>query len=98
MTTKTGASFDVSVADAKKISQIVVRAAGLLGDDTITSRLDLSMDLTACHANGNPLDLDGLFKAERFDFVHDIAGICRHIDRATGTLRDCFSPRYSART
>ena len=90
-------SFDVSISDGKKIDQIVVRAAGLLGDDTIGSRLDLSMDLTACHANGCPLDLDALLQAERYDFVHDVAGIARHIDRTTGTLRNCFSPRYAVR-
>ena len=90
-------SFEVSVADAKKLARIVVRAASLLGDDTIGSRMDLSMDLTACHANGCLLDLDGLLASDRFNFVHDVAGIARHIDRGTGKLQNCFCPRYSRR-
>lgn len=57
--------------------------------------IDTSMDITACHLNGNPLDLEKLLKADPFNFAHDITGIARHIDRETGQLKDCFLPRCS---
>ena len=53
------------------------------------------MDLTACHANGNPLRLAELLAADDGNFAHDIFGINRHLNRQTGELMDCFSPRYS---
>jgi len=58
--------------------------------------MDADMDVTACHANGNKLDLAGLLAADDFNFSHDVFGIYRHIDRDTGKLGNCFRPRYSA--
>lgn len=58
-------------------------------------RLPLFMDITACHRSGCPLDLEALAGAPEADFVHDIAGIQRHIDRRTGRLGDCFLPRFA---
>ena len=87
-------SFDVSKTDSDLITKIVLRAISVLRveDD---DRMMLTMDLAACHANGNPLRLRELLDASPFDFAHDIHGIQSHIDRTTGQLRDCFSPRYS---
>lgn len=59
-------------------------------------RLQLIMDLSACHASGRPLDLTALLEASDGDFGHDVFGIQRHINRDTGQLEDGFSPRYSA--
>lgn len=89
-------SFDVSHEDAVKIAAIVNRAfeCGIVKKQ---NRLNLEMSITACHANGNPLDLDGLLAARVFDFTHDVIGIDRHISRDTGLLTDLFSPRYSRR-
>lgn len=56
-----------------------------------------NMDVTACHANGNRLDLENLLAADDFNFAHDVFGIARHIDRKTGELTGCFVPRFSAR-
>lgn len=53
------------------------------------------MDIDACISNGCPLRLEELALAEDGDFAHDVFGIRRHIDRDTGTLRDCFLPRYA---
>lgn len=61
------------------------------------SRMTCDMDLTACHCNGNPLDLAALLGADDFNFTHDLCGIARHIDRETGKLMDCFVPRMSAK-
>jgi len=91
-------NWNSTKSDLDRITKIMLRAASMLSfEERGLTRLDVSMDLTACHLNGCPLDLDGLLNAERFDFVHDVTGICRHIDRTTGELRDCFLPRYAAK-
>lgn len=83
-----------SRADVDLIFQIAHRAEPLyrkVGD----KKLALVMDLTACHCNGCTLDLTGLLNAGEIDFSHDIYGIRRHINRETGKLEDCFTPRYA---
>lgn len=90
-----GINWTTTKSDAATIDQIVQRAVDTYGSDHI-DRMTLTMDLSAAHANGCPLDLDGLLTAEPFDFAHDVAGINRHIDRDTGRLRDCFLPRCAA--
>ncbi len=92
-------SFKTSDDDFDKISAIVDRAMreAVALDIDLGDRMALHMDITACHANGNPLDLQRFLDAPRSCFWHDIGGIRRHIDRQTGQLTDCFSPRMSAR-
>jgi hypothetical protein len=90
-------SFKANREEMRLITAIVTRAheMGLVklnGYDHMTC----DMDLTACHANGNPLRLADLLAADDFNFSHDICGIARHIDRETGELKNCFSPRFSA--
>jgi hypothetical protein len=58
--------------------------------------MDGHMDLTAVHANGCPLRLGDLLASDTFEFIHDIVGIERHVDRKTGKLRGFFVPRYAA--
>lgn len=90
--------FKVTPQDSDALENIMKRGAAmyerLRGGKC--DRLSLLMDLTACHANGMPLKLDELAKAEDFDFAHDVFGIQRHIDRNTGKLTDCFVPRFHA--
>lgn len=89
-------SFDVSKSEFELIGKIAARAVKMAnGYDFKYSKMDAVMDITACHANGSPLRLDELLKARDGDFGHDIFGIRRHINRETGQLMDCFSPRYS---
>lgn len=65
--------------------------------------VDIVMDITAVHCNGNPLRLDELLAADDNNFAHDVFGINRHLDRRDDRpegeplLRDYFSPRYSDR-
>ena len=87
-------NFDASVEEAHLIQQIVDRFKLAFPDDNRPA-LFLQMDITACHCNGTPLRLVELLAAEESDFNHDVAGICKHINRRTGKLTDCFSPRYS---
>ena len=84
--------FDCTSTEAKEIEFIVERFSKNFKCDQFT----LMMDITATHCNGNPLKLFALKEAEDFDFYHDVFGIVNNIDRETGKLKNCFSPRYSA--
>lgn len=89
-------NLHASKEDSRKIIDIMLRAASLMNFEVRgVDRLTVSMDLTACHANGCPLDLDGMLSCSASDLIHDVAGISAHIDRQTGQLRDCFMPRYA---
>jgi hypothetical protein len=93
-------SFKVSPADHALIMKAVDRFESFIAQTLghPVDRLSLMMDLTACHANGNPLRLRDLVETEDdFSFVHDVGGIRRHINRDTGKLENCFSPRFSRR-
>jgi len=91
-----GPSFTATKSERELVTSIVERAAKIAASHGISfSKIDTTMDLIACHANGCPLDFVKLLAAPDADFGHDVFGIRRHIDRGDGTLRDCFSPRCS---
>lgn len=92
-------SFSVSDEDARLIGLIADRALELYRRFEIIApeRMGVQMDLTACHANGCPLRLAELLAADNFNFVHDVIGIWRHLNRETGRLEDLFSPRFRQR-
>lgn len=84
--------------ESETIIKIMLRAASCMNfEQRGGNRLEVTMDLTACHLNGCPLDLEGLLSAENDDLIHDVSGIMRHINRKTGRLEDCFVPRYAAK-
>lgn len=86
--------FNASKFEHKLIEEITERAVKLadeLGHEI--NDVKMMMDLTACHCNGCPLDLNKLLNAPNGDFGHDVFGIRRHINRRTGQLEDCFQPR-----
>lgn len=89
-------SFKVGRDEFDIISKIVDRAwaIGWLRR-SYHQRMDMHMDVTAVHANGNPLRLDDLLNADDFNFAHDMSGICNCLDRDTGKLTKGFSPRFS---
>ena len=92
-------SFTVEKLAARIIGKIAHRATSYAeGLGIHYPLMDAEMDITATHANGNPLRLDDLLHADDFNFAHDVFGIRRHIDRNTGQLQDCFVPRFSERT
>ncbi len=83
-------------AEFPVIAKIAKRAVAMAGSGNEYPHMDALMDIEACHSNGCPLKLDALLAADDVNFAHDVFGIRRHIDRETGKLGDCFSPRYSA--
>jgi hypothetical protein len=88
-------SFEVSKPDQELIFRIAERAdeVGLISRRTYP-KITCVMDLTAVHTK-TPLRLNELLDADQFNFVHDIAGIARHLDRDTGNLGGFFTPRFS---
>jgi hypothetical protein len=84
----------INKADAILVTKIVDRAINM-APDLITNKLSFEMDITLAHIT-NPLRLEDLLAAPDGDFGHDVFGIGSHINRDTGELEDCFSPRYSA--
>jgi hypothetical protein len=61
------------------------------------NRNNTRMDLTACHLNGSPLRLADLLATDDFNFLHDLRGIDRHMNRETGQLGGYFVPRFIER-
>jgi hypothetical protein len=74
--------------ESRIIDRIIERTG--VGKD---KRMQLELDLRACHCNGTPLQLDALLSAEPGDFFHDIRGIQAHMNRATGKLDPAFAPQ-----
>ena len=90
-------SFSVGHADRSIIKEIGSRASKRFGKQLRRGPIDFIMDISATHASGCPLRLTELRDAPEFDFAHDVLGICRHLDRETGQLGDCFVPRYASK-
>jgi hypothetical protein len=89
-------SFSVSAEDLAHIARIVERAEALGAFRSgHYPAIACRMDLTACHANGCPLDLERLAGADDFNLIHDVLGIAGHIDRDTGELDRRFLPRFA---
>jgi len=86
-------NWEATKEDAEIIHKVALRSIR----DYPTQRplLDIEMDITATHLNGNPLRLGALLNADRFNFAHDIFGIFANLNRRTGEIENCFVPRYS---
>lgn len=95
-------NFKTSKEDAAIIHKIALRAQMLAAEqDDSCDTISVMMDVSACHANGTPLKLQELMNADDFNFVHDVVGISRHIDRndsspTGGQLTGIFLPRFAA--
>lgn len=85
---------DAALDTIKKISTraVSVYAAHDVRIDPIT----VVMDLTAVHFGGTKLRLDELLAADDFNFIHDVSGINRNLNRETWELDNCFLPRFTA--
>lgn len=87
-------SFKTTKDEMQKINAIAHRAVAMASVHGVPyTVMEAHMDLSACHANGCPMDFDKLASADDFNFAHDVFGIRRHINRITGELEDCFVPR-----
>jgi hypothetical protein len=84
-------NFTTTREDAEIITAIVSRA---VKEDSRLDPTTLMMDLSAANANDCGLRLADFLAAPDYDFLHDVYGIYRHMNRETGKLEGCFIPRY----
>lgn len=87
-------NWKVSAEDSELIGKICDRAE-LSGHLKPRNRMNTMMDIMACHLNGTPLNLAAWLSADDFNFMHDLGGIDRNMNRTTGKLENCFLPRFS---
>lgn len=59
------------------------------------NKMTAMIEIILTHCNGTPLALDALLTADPASFWHDITGIARNLDRATGKLGNGFTPRHA---
>lgn len=90
-------SFNATKEEQAVVTSIAQRAISIAALNGVrgVKPIDFEMDIIATHANGCPLDLDRLSAADEFNFVHDVFGIRRHLNRETGKLENCFLPRHA---
>lgn len=88
--------FKATRDEMEKIAKIAARVRLHLEKMEYTPR-EIAMDLDACHSNGCPLDFNAMLDATRFDLLHDVLGIRRHLNRSTGKLENFFCPRMVAK-
>lgn len=89
-------NFDVTKQESAIIHQIAQRAVKMAKEAGVEyDTLDAEMDVTAVHANGNPLRLEEFLSADNFNFAHDAFGIRNNLNRKTGRLKGLFSPRFT---
>lgn len=91
--------LDVARTDEMKVlGEIADRAVFLYAKHGVRiDRVDTLLDVMAVHHKIQPLRLADLLAADDFNFIHDITGINRHLDRDNYKLNDGFSPRFSER-
>ena len=91
-------NFKASEEEFSIIEKIVERGREMLEErGAYIDVMDHIMDITACHLNGCPLDLQAFLNSQGLDFIHDFVGITDHINRRTGQLENCFLPRFAKR-
>lgn len=77
-----------------KCIKIINRAIKMEGV-VIKDRMGAEMDIMAAHLDC-PMKLDELLAADDFNFLHDVFGIRKNLNRKTGKLDNCFVPRFAA--
>lgn len=95
-----------TTANLRTIAQISERAVALyqkldmLEERNVKfARIAIASEVTIVHREIMPLRLDELLATDDSNFVHDIAGIHRHLDyggsSTSPSLTGCFVPRFA---
>ena len=64
------------------------------GDPSRININEIVLTLNDVIASGCPLDVERWIAADDFNFTHDLVGILRHYDPATGGFSHHFVPRF----
>lgn len=91
----------VKVTAGSAIGHIVSRASNMARQAGIPfSKFAAAQIIRDVHLHDCQLQLTRLARRKDcadVDFAHDVFGILRHYNPATGKLGGCFSPRYAVR-
>ena len=79
--------------EEKMVVAEIAKRADALGI-MMFDRMSLMMDIEAVHAEIG-LKLDELLNADDANFLHDIVGIQKNLDRESKKLQNFFLPRYA---
>ena len=82
----------INATDRDLMDAIVKRASQWFPD---RNPRDITLDLVVVHLKSCPLRLADMLAADDSNFIHDIVGIERHLNRRTFELEDCFLPRFA---
>lgn len=78
------------------IEAIAERAMGMkIYPDSPGGEFECFMDIETVHTMCCGLRLRELLDADKFNFIHDLAGIRSHLDRNEIALRNYFLPRFA---
>lgn len=93
-------NWKTSDEERKIIRKVVDRISRLNKPAELTNedKLNVTMTLTACHLNGNPLDFEKMLICDEFTLFHDLVGIEKHLNQETGKIERHFLPRCSKRS
>ena len=67
--------------------QIANRAEKLTG----IAKINFLLDLSTVNVN---VDWENLLNSADHNFLHDVCGINKHLDRETGELKNCLLPKF----
>ena len=91
-------NWDITPDDMRLIQAIVERGIAMWKAQGIQlDPLRAAMDISACHANGCPLELMRFLMSDSTDFVSDFSGIGMHIDNRSGKLVNDYKPIFRKR-
>lgn len=86
----------ITQEEIHKIREIVDKCKKIWRKNGVSlNKNSLQMDLIAVHGSCQKLDFDKLLNFNDFNFIHDIGGIIKNLDRKKIELKDCFLPRCS---
>ena len=89
---------DLSAYDLDLISTIAKMAHDVYAACGVKTQVTMiMMDLTCVHLNACPMRLEAMAdpEARKQDVMHDVVGIHANLNRETGLLENCFTPRFA---
>jgi len=84
-------NVQISNSDLNTVKKIARRCTRIFSGAAL-DETDYMMYLYAAYTI-HKIDIDRLDKFDDFNFTHDIAGICHHLNRETGEMEGGFLPR-----
>lgn len=83
-----------TIEQEKKVYETLLKILERIKKENVSyaDRMSMFMDLNVARKEFN-MDLDQLLNFDSFNFIHDVLGIARNINRNTKRIKNCFLPR-----